>query len=138
MTLRLASPPGDARLDAELPLFLYDGDCSFCQAAVDRVVRWSHPRARILPWQSVDLDSLGLTAGECDAAVQWIPSGVAARASGADAFRGLVSTGDRLARGVGRAAINPVTRPIADRLYRLVARHRHRMSRAGCSLPSGG
>ncbi|KJK57249.1 thiol-disulfide oxidoreductase, partial [Saccharothrix sp. ST-888] len=35
------------------PVLAYDGDCGFCQAAVDRIRRLADPRMTAVPWQAL-------------------------------------------------------------------------------------
>lgn len=118
------------------PTFLYDGDCAFCTRCADFIERRIPTPARVVPWQFADLPALGLTAEECEEAVQWIGAdGV--RVAGPDAIGYLLGSsgpGWRLAGRVLR--IRPV-RAAAWPAYRWVARNRHRLpgGTAACSLP---
>lgn len=123
--------------DLGRPTFLYDGDCAFCSACARFVERRIPSPAQVLPWQFADLDALGLTADECEGAVQWVAPGRRLTAAGPDAIAALLATSRpvwRVAGGVLR--LRPV-RALAWPAYRWVARNRHRMpgGTAACSLP---
>nr|WP_211207314.1 DCC1-like thiol-disulfide oxidoreductase family protein [Stackebrandtia nassauensis] len=95
----------------------------------------------ILPWQAADLDALGLTAAECDTAVQWARPGAEPKA-GPDAIARLLraSTGHLGAWKLAGLVLSfPPVRWLAWPGYRWVARNRHRMpgGTAACSLPRG-
>jgi len=118
------------------PVFLFDGDCAFCSSCARFISRHIHTGAQVLPWQTVDIAGLGLTVEQCDAAVQWIdndnrifggPQGIA---------RLLIDAGS-VWRPLGWALRIPPISWLAEPLYRLIARNRHRMpgGTAACSLP---
>ena len=96
-----------------------------------------------MPWQFADLDALGLTAAQCDDAVQWVDAAATAPP--------VAGRGDRRLPDRDRALLRssrPVWRPpgacwaaagtaLAWPVYRWVARNRHRMpgGTAACALP---
>ena len=116
------SPRQQQRIDAAL---VFDGDCAFCTRSVEWARRRFRRQPRIVAWQEADLDSLGLTARACHDAVQWVD------------YRGTEAG----SRAVGRLlqaqggfwsliAWGPFVWPfsaMADSLYGLVARNRHRL-----------
>ncbi|WP_329104687.1 DUF393 domain-containing protein [Micromonospora sp. NBC_01699] len=117
-------------------IFLYDGDCAFCTTCAEFASRRVPTRARVLPWQFTDIDALGLTVADCDAAVQWVGAdGV--RAAGPDAIARLLGDSRPVWRVLGRLLRLPPVRAVAWPTYRWVARNRHRMpgGTAACSLP---
>ena len=95
--------------------FLYDGDCAFCSACARLINRYLPTDARVVPWQFTDLAALGITAEECERAVQWValdpanPSGAREAAEGPAAFAALLGRGGALARLLGRML---ATRPM--------------------------
>jgi predicted DCC family thiol-disulfide oxidoreductase YuxK len=121
------------------PVFLYDGDCGFCSASARFIVRLldradrrgPRPRRpRVVPWQRVDLASLGVSAQECAAAVQWIErsheGGRVVLAGPAAVARVLRAAGPGW-RLIGRVlGTRPVT-AAAWPAYRWISRHRHRL-----------
>jgi predicted DCC family thiol-disulfide oxidoreductase YuxK len=56
------------------PIFVYDGDCAFCSTCARFVQRWIPTPAAVEAWQLINIQALGLTAADCDAAVQWVTS----------------------------------------------------------------
>ncbi|HEX7745124.1 MAG TPA: DCC1-like thiol-disulfide oxidoreductase family protein [Micromonosporaceae bacterium] len=118
------------------PTFVYDGDCAFCTRCAEFIEGRIPTEARVLPWQFADLDALGLTAAECEDAVQWIGAdGV--RAAGPDAIGRLLGTSSRVWQLAGRVLRARAVRAAAWPAYRWVARNRHRLpgGTAACSLP---
>ncbi|MFE9959385.1 thiol-disulfide oxidoreductase DCC family protein [Micromonospora sp. NPDC005299] len=123
----------------ETSTFVYDGDCAFCTRCARIIERWIPTRARVLPWQFADLDALGLTAAECEEAVQWVGAdGV--RAAGPDAIARLLGDSNPLWRTAGAGLRFPPVRAAAWPAYRWVARNRHRLpgGTAACAVPSAG
>lgn len=119
-------------------VLVFDGDCGFCTTSVTWLAE-QFPRAfAIQPYQRADLDSLGLTARECDAKVQWIgdvTAPVTSRAEGAAAVGALLRAGGRArggvvgtaARGLGLLAVTRPTSWVADAVYAVVATNRQRL-----------
>jgi predicted DCC family thiol-disulfide oxidoreductase YuxK len=121
--------------------FLFDGDCAFCSACARFIDRHILTDARVEAWQFVDIDALGLTVEECDAAVQWVltdPEGRRSAASGPAAIAALLRTSTvpwRIAGWIlGRRPVLAVAWPV----YRWVARNRDRMpgGTPACAVPS--
>ena len=111
-------------------LLVYDGECGFCI----RSARWIEARlpadARVEPWQSLELEELGLSRDDVKSAVWWIDDdGRAARRSrGAEAVgRSLVAAGGCWG-GVGRLLIHPPLCWPARGVYALIAANRHRLA----------
>ena len=126
-------------------MLLYDGDCAFCTRCARLAERRVATSAMIIPWQSADLEELGIDAGEVSQAVVWLSNGPD---STRDRFR---HGGPGIAGGVGHmagpraiAALLGSSRSIPQRaagwlldlpgvrhlawiVYRWVARNRHRM-----------
>lgn len=94
-----------------------------------------HPQ--VVTWQSLDLDAWGLTAKECDAAVQWIGTDGTRASAHVAVARTLVHAGSGWAV-LGRTLLLPGVRTLAGVAYRWVARNRHRLpgGTAQCSLPA--
>jgi predicted DCC family thiol-disulfide oxidoreductase YuxK len=124
-------------LSAPVPVLVYDGDCAFCTTSAHVVSRLRRSPAdfAVEPWQRLDLEALGLTPTECDAAVRWV---------GADGIRdaGHVAIAHALrasrwwVRPVGVALVLPGISWLAARVYRWVAANRHRLpgGTPACSL----
>jgi predicted DCC family thiol-disulfide oxidoreductase YuxK len=127
------------------PVFLYDGDCGFCSASARvierRILRPDRADTpQVLPWQRADLAGLGLTAAECELAVQWVDRpGTAGRVArtGPAAIAEVLCAGGPLWRLAGRVLRRPPATALAWPIYRLIARHRDRLpgGTAACALP---
>jgi predicted DCC family thiol-disulfide oxidoreductase YuxK len=129
----VTSSAQDGRVTA---VFLFDGDCGFCSACALFVERRITTRATVLPWQLADLAALGLTAAECDSAVQWVES--THRAAGPEAIAILLRESRWYWRGVGRVLGWRPVLVFAWPVYEWVSRNRHRMpgGTPACSLPA--
>jgi predicted DCC family thiol-disulfide oxidoreductase YuxK len=116
------------------PTFVYDGDCAFCTSCAQFIERRIPTRARLVPWQFADLGALGLTAEQCEEAVQWVGD---QRAAGPDAFALLLRDAGRMWRVAGAALGWGPVRLAAWPAYRWIAEHRHMLpgGTAACSLP---
>ena len=118
------------------PTFVYDGDCAFCTSCAQFIERRIPSRATVVPWQFADLDALGLTLEQVEAAVQWVgPDGQVA--SGPDAIALLLRDAGRWWTVPGRALQTPPVRLAAWPAYRWISGHRHLLpgGTAACSLP---
>ncbi len=110
-----------------LPTLVYDGDCAFCTSSARWVERHLPAgRAVVAPWQSLDLDELGLTPADGDAAAWWVETdgrrrrGHRAIASSLRAIGGLWAV-------LGVLLSIPPISWLAAGVYALVVRNRHRM-----------
>ncbi len=119
-------------------VLVFDGDCGFCTTSVTWLSDRFPGAFAIAPYQRVDLDSLGLTARECDEKVQWIgdvTAPVTTRAEGAAAVGRLLQAGGRVrggvvgvaARGLGALALVRPTSYAAEIVYSWVAANRQRL-----------
>ncbi len=117
-------------------VFLFDGDCAFCSACAAFVGRRIPSRATVIPWQFADLAALGLTARECDAAVQWVAPTL--RAAGPAAIAALLRDSRWYWRGVGWLLARRPVLALAWPVYEWVSRNRHRMpgGTPACFLPA--
>lgn len=99
------------------------------------VERWVPTTAHVVPWQFADLEGLGVTRSAAVAAVQWVEPGRMPLA-GPAAIARLLLTSALAWRPVGFVlSLRPVT-ALAWPVYRLVARHRHRLpgGSAACAV----
>jgi predicted DCC family thiol-disulfide oxidoreductase YuxK len=122
--------------DPSRPVFLYDGDCAFCSSCARFIERRIRPSAAVVAWQLTDLEPLGVTQPQAEAAVQWIGTDGSV-ASGTRAIARLLVDAGRFWRPIGQIlGVSPLLW-LADPLYRLIARNRHRLpgGTATCSLP---
>jgi predicted DCC family thiol-disulfide oxidoreductase YuxK len=121
---------------AAFPTFLYDGDCAFCSSCARFIQRWIPTPAAVEAWQLTDIDALGLTVEECDAAVQWATSSTR-HSSGPEAIADLLKSSRPWWRVAGHLlALRPVLW-LAWPAYRWVARNRDKLpgGTATCALP---
>jgi predicted DCC family thiol-disulfide oxidoreductase YuxK len=118
------------------PTFVYDGDCSFCTSCAQFIERRIPSTATVVPWQFADLDRLGLTLEQVEAAVQWVAADGTV-SSGPDAIAELLRDAGRLWEVPGRALQLGPVRLAAWPAYRWVSSHRHLLpgGTAACSLP---
>jgi predicted DCC family thiol-disulfide oxidoreductase YuxK len=98
--------------------------------------RWIPTSARILPWRRTDIDALGLTPAQCDAAVQWVaPDGTVS--GGTRAIGRLLVDAGSFWRPLGWLLLVPPLSWLAPPVYRLIARNRDKLpgGTAACALP---
>jgi predicted DCC family thiol-disulfide oxidoreductase YuxK len=119
------------------PVFLYDGDCSFCTSCARFIERRIRPRADVTPWQFADLAALGVPQEAAEAAVIWVVPGAADHPAGPEAIARLLIDAGGMWRPLGRLLDLRPVRWAAWPVYRWIARNRHRMpgGTAACSLP---
>ena len=127
--------PDAAVSDPGLPLLVFDGDCGFCTSSA----RFGRRRLRlehVEPWQFLDLEAVGLTEAQCRQAVQWVAADGSILAAERAVIAALRHAGGAW-KVLGAVMDLPGIRQLAGVLYRLVAKHRHRMpgGTAACRLP---
>ena len=118
-------------VSARLPaVIIYDGECGFCAHWIGWLDARLGSPVRPAPSSSDNLNAYGISRADADQAVQWAAGDK--RAAGARAVAAWLQTSrKRRWRLLGDfIAARPIA-PIAEAVYRLVARNRHR-------LPSGG
>jgi predicted DCC family thiol-disulfide oxidoreductase YuxK len=118
------------------PTLVYDGDCAFCSSCARFVKRWIPTGAAVEAWQLIDVESVGLTVPECDAAVQWVTSPTH-HTSGPMAIADLLSASRPWWRVVGRLLGSHPVSQVAWPVYNWASRHRDRLpgGTATCALP---
>ncbi|MGH3545546.1 MAG: thiol-disulfide oxidoreductase DCC family protein [Mycobacteriales bacterium] len=118
------------------PVFLYDGDCAFCSSCARFISRRLNTNALVVPWQTVAIEPLGVTVQQCDAAVQWIAQDNSVT-NGPQAIAWLLIDAGSIWRPLGWLLRIPPASWLAEPIYRLISRNRHRMpgGTAACSLP---
>jgi len=118
------------------PLIFYDGDCGFC----DRAVQWVAVRDR----DAFDFAPLGgatFLGAVAEDMRQRLPDTIVVVSSAGDvlirsaAARYVLKTVGGIWAALG-AALAIVPAPLADAGYNLFARHRHRFVPDRCELPS--
>lgn len=124
---------------ADRPVFLYDGGCGFCTWSAWFIERHIPTAAGVTPWQFADLQALGVSKAHAEASVQWIDlrRDPAVRASGPAAIARLLVDAGSYWHPLGRLLDMRPIRWVAEPVYRLVARNRHRLpgGTAACQLP---
>ncbi|KRE41922.1 thiol-disulfide oxidoreductase DCC family protein [Knoellia sp. Soil729] len=123
------------------PVLVYDGGCGVCTRLATVVTTRLRSRPEdydVTAYQDADLAALGLTAQECDAALQWV-SADGRVSSGEDAVAQALRASRMPARPLGALVQVPVVHAIAGLAYRWVANHRHLLpgGTPACSLPAG-
>jgi predicted DCC family thiol-disulfide oxidoreductase YuxK len=103
---------------------VFDGDCGFCTTSANWLARAGH--VAVEPWQFLDLPSVGLTTEQVSTSVWWLEDDRALEHSSRAIGRALVSGGTPWA-WAGRVLLLRPVRPLADAVYRLVARYRYRL-----------
>ncbi len=126
-------------------ILLYDGDCGVCTRLAGFVARRLRPGApegtlayEISAYQDADLQPLGLTPAQCEAALQWVDSGGRIfRAQ--DAVARLLLASAAWARPLGMVLLAPGVHALAGLIYRAVAANRSRLpgGTPACQLPAG-
>jgi len=107
-------------------LLVYDGDCGFCT----RSALWAGARlpsnAQVRPWQSLDLDELGLTVEDVTEAAWWFDDRGRKHRGSRAAAHALCASPTRW-RLVGRLLRVPPLAWLAVPVYALIARFRYRL-----------
>lgn len=121
-------------------VLIYDGDCGVCTKLsrfVTTGVRRTSTDFAVSAYQDADLEGLGLTAEQCDEALQWVSS--TGRVSSAQNAVARVLLAGRLPyRPIGAVILIPGINAVAGAVYRWVALNRHRLpgGTPACSLPA--
>ena len=117
-------------------LLVFDGDCGFCTTSARWIEKRLADEVGVEPWQSLDLQSIGLTESDVTSAAWWIDdSGQPHR--GHMAIGHALNSSHGVWRLVGRAIITPPVSWIARPAYWFVARYRYRLPGAtdACRIP---
>jgi predicted DCC family thiol-disulfide oxidoreductase YuxK len=116
-------------------VFLYDGDCAFCTKAARFLERRVRTTAKVTPWQWANLDGLGVSQADAEAAVIWVEENF--RQDGPDAIAVLLRRAQWHWRPIGWLLSFKLVSKAAWPVYRVVARNRHKLpgGTAACSLP---
>jgi predicted DCC family thiol-disulfide oxidoreductase YuxK len=126
----------DHRQDAApRPVLIYDGDCGICTRLVGLAGRLLRPTAWLRAAQQLDLAVYGLTADECDRALQFVAADGRVYAA-QDAVSQLLLHSGGIWRPVGLALRLPGVNALAGVVYRWVARNRYRLpgGTAACAV----
>ena len=113
-------------------LLVFDGECGFCRRWVRHMHEWFGRHPDSVAWQQADLATLGLTADQCSAAVQFVDRDLRV-SGGSDAVARVLIVAGLPFSLAGRIMLLPVVRSISGAAYRWVANNRHRFK--GDPLP---
>jgi predicted DCC family thiol-disulfide oxidoreductase YuxK len=126
------------------PVFIYDGDCGFCQRSVRVLQAWrvkAHFQAN--HDSQALLSQVGLTLADSQRYALWLEqdtNGSWQVARGAGAISAALSCCTGVWPGLPLRLISPLydwpfVKPLVDWVYRWVADHRYWLSKGTCSLP---
>ncbi|MDX6373609.1 MAG: hypothetical protein QOD98_2597 [Nocardioidaceae bacterium] len=104
---------------------VYDADCGFCTRSAE-FLGWRSD-CEIVPWQSLDLATIGLSERDVTTAAYWVEDGRTPRRGAraiAAALRSCQGLGYRV---LGRLIDLRPVRPVAAWVYGLVARYRYKL-----------
>jgi predicted DCC family thiol-disulfide oxidoreductase YuxK len=113
---------------------VFDGDCGFCTTSANWLARGD--RVVTVPWQFLDLDTVGLTVDQVSSSVWWLVDDRPVEHSSRAIGRALLLRGAPWS-WAGRVLMVPAVRPLADAVYRVVARYRHQLpgGTPACRMP---
>ena len=113
-------------MSVALPVLLFDGDCSFCTSCANWARRHIRHLDTMVPYQFADLAALGVTAEQCEQAVQWVGIDHRVLSAHLAVAQTLIDAGQGWAV-IGRAMRLPGLRQLSGAVYRWVARNRSRL-----------
>jgi predicted DCC family thiol-disulfide oxidoreductase YuxK len=113
-------------MSVQRPILLFDGDCAFCTTCANWAKRHIRRLDPIEPYQFADLDALGVTAEQCESAVQLVGSDGTVVSANLAIAQVLIDAGKGW-RVIGLAMRLPGLRQVSGLMYRWVARNRHRL-----------
>jgi predicted DCC family thiol-disulfide oxidoreductase YuxK len=118
------------------PALVFDGDCAFCTRCADVARRLLPADVPVVPWQFVDLATVGVSAQRAQTEVLWIGRDGAV-AGGAPAVARALRAAGLPWWALGAALSVPPVRWVAPFVYRLVAANRHRLpgGTSACRVP---
>ena len=113
---------------------VFDGDCGFCTTSANWLAHGG--RVDTVPWQFLDLAAVGLTGAQVSSSVWWLVDDRPVEHSSRAIGRALLLRGTPWS-WAGRLLLVPAMRPLADAVYRVVARYRHRLpgGTPACRMP---
>jgi predicted DCC family thiol-disulfide oxidoreductase YuxK len=109
-----------------LPVLLFDGDCAFCTSCANWARRHIRHLDNTVPYQFADLPALGVTAEQCEQAVQWVGADHTVLSAHLAVAQTLIDAGKGWAV-IGGAMRLPGLRRLSGAVYRWVARNRSRL-----------
>ncbi len=131
------------RTTAESPtqaaeVLIFDGDCGFCTTTARWIEGKVPAEVAVVPWQSLDLSTYGLTEQDVSTAAYFIDENHTAH-RGHKAVELVLKTTNWPTRAAGIAIVTPPLSWIAPYGYALVAKYRYRLPGAtdACRIPQG-
>lgn len=118
-------------------LLVYDGDCGFCTQSAKWAQRGLPDDVRVEPWQTLDLDELGLTEHDVVTAAWWVDAAGRTHRGSHAAAEVLVASRARWRRAAGHLLRLPPFSWLGVPVYALVARYRYKLPGAtdACRVP---
>lgn len=112
-------------------VFLYDGDCGFCQSAVDWLAERSDGSVTFTPATPDRLREHGISAEEADVAAVLVTRD-GRRFDGSLAFGEVLRRSPKYDRNLaGRLLLEQPSKEVGRWVYSWVAKNRHRLSTGG-------
>jgi len=105
---------------------IYDGDCAFCNRAASVARRINAKSVTIAPYQSADLNGLGLTEVKCQSALQFVTNN-GQIFSAEKAVASYLRTASLPWRAIGHLLLMPGIAQLSGLSYRWIARNRFRL-----------
>lgn len=120
---------------AEVAVLVYDGACDFCARAATWIDKRLPDGVKVLPWQALDLETVGLSSEEARAAAWWVQRDGESllRCRGHEAIGRALACSEGAWSIVGRVISLRAMRWPSWAVYALVARNRHRLRAVGRS-----
>lgn len=107
-------------------VLIYDGDCGFCTSSASLAKRLLVEPVRVLPWQALDLDALGLTVADVSTAAYFVDTDGSTHRGHLAVGRSLEHMAPPL-RPIGRLIQHRPLSWLAGPTYRVIARFRYRL-----------
>ncbi len=107
-------------------VLIFDGDCGFCTASANRARGILPGTVSVAPWQSLDLDQLGLTVAQVSSAAYFVDES-GAQFRGHAAVGRALEIGTRPLRPIGWLLRRPPVAWLAAPLYGLISKYRYRL-----------
>lgn len=127
------SPDPGARQHAPRPpLLVYDGDCGLCTRLATRYRARAGAAVRVLPGVALGPGEPPIPAEVLARSVVFVDEAGRRHEGAAAVTEALARAGRTWPRALYRRV--PGLAPVAEALYRLVARHRHRLPGSTCTL----
>jgi predicted DCC family thiol-disulfide oxidoreductase YuxK len=114
------------------PIFLFDADCGICETATDRIRQTVAPPVEIVGYQSVDLQSLGVSTTEVEVGPVLVRAD-GTHVVGPGAMAELLTTARAPYRQAGRVMLLPGIRRVLGTVGPVMYRNKHRLPGVGDS-----